>query len=133
MLPLAEVDYPFLNILWSMIIFFVWVAWIWTVIMVLTDLFRRHDVGGFSKAVWTIFIIVIPFLGVLVYLITNGHGMAERNAKQIRPRRRSTRSRSARSPGPTTRPSQIATAKQLHDAGTITDAEFEQLKAKALG
>jgi uncharacterized membrane protein YhaH (DUF805 family) len=75
-------DYPFMDILWSMIIFFVWVAWIWTLIMIISDLFRRHDTSGWAKAAWVAFLIIIPFLGVLVYLIANGHGMAQRNAER---------------------------------------------------
>src|SRR6188508_911776 len=75
-------DYPFLNIFWTMIIFFCWVAWIWLLIMILTDLFRRHDVGGLGKAGWCIVLIALPFLGVLIYLIAHGDKMAQRNAEQ---------------------------------------------------
>ena len=75
-------DYPFMDILWSMIIFFVWVAWIWTLIMIISDLFRRHDTSGWAKAAWVVFLIVLPFLGVLVYLIANGHGMGQRSAER---------------------------------------------------
>ena len=75
-------DYPFLDILWTMIIFFAWVIWIWILITILVDVFRRHDVSGWSKALWVVFLILLPFLGVLIYLIVNGKGMAERNARQ---------------------------------------------------
>src|SRR3954463_15090920 len=75
-------DYPFLNILWSMILFFTWVIWIWIMVVILTDVFRRRDIGGWSKAAWVVFLIVLPFLGALVYLIAQHDGMAERNAKQ---------------------------------------------------
>ena len=75
-------DYPFLNILWSMIIFFAWVAWIWVLVMIVSDLFRRHDKSCMGKAVWLVFLILIPFVGVLAYLIANGNGMAQRNAEQ---------------------------------------------------
>ena len=132
MLSLAEVDYPFLNIFWSMIIFFVWVAWIWTVIAVLSDLYRRHDVGGWGKALWTLFVIVVPFLGVLIYLISNGHEMAQRNVKQVQAAQSQYEERVREIAGSADPASQIETAKKLHDAGTITDAEFEKLKAKAL-
>src|SRR5689334_14072106 len=77
-------DYPFLNIFWTMIIFFCWVAWIWLLIAIFSDLFRRHDSSGFHKALWVVFLIFVPFLGVLVYLIANSKGMAERNAEQHR-------------------------------------------------
>ena len=73
---LIATDYPFLNILWTMIIFFAWVIWIWIAITVFIDVFRRRDIGGWSKALWVVFVIVIPFLGVLVYLIVNHDGMA---------------------------------------------------------
>jgi uncharacterized membrane protein YcjF (UPF0283 family) len=82
-MPLAT-DYPFLNILWSMIIFFAWVIFIWIAITVLIDVFRRHDIGGWGKAAWTVFVIVLPFVGVLTYLIVNHQGMAERNVKQAK-------------------------------------------------
>src|SRR4026207_1149717 len=75
-------DYPFLNIFWTMIIFFAWVVWIWMMIAILTDVFRRKDIGGFAKAAWVIFMILLPFLGVLVYLIAQHDKMAERNLKQ---------------------------------------------------
>ena len=71
-------DYPFLDIFWTMIIFFSWVIWIWTVIAVLADVFSRHDVSGWAKAAWVVFVIVLPFLGVLCYLIAYSAGIAER-------------------------------------------------------
>src|SRR5690349_7528428 len=82
-MPLAA-DYPFLNIFWTMIIFFCWVAWIWMLVAIFSDLFRRHDASGWKKAFWCIFLICIPFLGALVYLIANGGGMAERSAENAR-------------------------------------------------
>ena len=76
---IADADLPFLELLWTMIIFFAWVIWIWIAITVLIDVFRRHDIGGWGKAAWTVFIIVFPFLGVLVYLIAQHEGMRERS------------------------------------------------------
>ena len=114
-------DYPFLDVLWTMIVFFAWVIWIWILISILTDLFRRHDVSGGSKALWTIFLIILPFLGVLIYLIVNGQGMAERNVKQMEA--------AAAMAGPS---AQIATAKQLLDDGAISQEEYEAIKRKAL-
>ena len=72
--------YPFLSIFWTMLIFVFWVIWIWFVISVLIDVFRRTDLSGWGKAGWTVFVVVIPWLGVLVYLITQSAGMAERRA-----------------------------------------------------
>ena len=82
MTVLASSDYPFLNIFWTMIIFFAWVAWIWIAVTVLIDLFRRRDISGWAKAAWVVFVIVLPFIGVLVYLIANHDGMADRGDKQ---------------------------------------------------
>ncbi len=76
-------DYPFMDVLWSMIIFFFWVIWIWIVITVLIDIFRRHDIGGFAKALWVIFVVILPWLGVLVYLISQHDGMRERSVKHL--------------------------------------------------
>jgi hypothetical protein len=130
-MPIAA-DYPFLDVLWSMIIFFVWVAWIWMMILILTDVFRRPDLSGWGKAGWTIFLIVLPFLGALIYLIAQGSGMAERRAQDVQGQRaqmddyvRSV----AGSGGPA---AEIDKAKQLLDSGAITQTEYEALKAKAL-
>ena len=77
-------DYPFLDIFWTMIIFFAWVIWIWMVIAIFADLFSRHDISGWVKAAWSVFIIVVPFLGVLVYLIVHSSDMAERRAGEAK-------------------------------------------------
>jgi Phospholipase_D-nuclease N-terminal len=78
--PIAA-DYPFLDVLWSMIIFFVWVIWIWIVITVLIDVFRRDDIGGWAKAAWVVFVVILPWLGVLIYLIVQHDGMRERSMR----------------------------------------------------
>ena len=124
-------DYPFLNILWSMIIFFAWVVWIWMMIVILTDVFRRRDIGGWAKAAWTVFMIVLPFLGALVYLIAQHDGMADRSAKQAQGQQEQFDNyvRSVGGGGPA---SEIEKAKQLLDSGAITADEFAALKAKAL-
>jgi len=127
-------DYPFLNILWTMIIFFVWVVWIWMMIAILSDVFRRHDLSGWGKAGWTVFLIVLPFLGALIYLISNGDGMAQRNAERAQAAQagvddyvRTVASESAGGPA-----AEIEKAKGLLDSGVIDQAEFDALKAKAL-
>jgi len=124
-------DYPFMDILWTMIIFFAWVVWIWMMITILTDVFRRHDIGGFAKAAWVIFMICLPFLGVLVYLISQHQHMAERQAKDIEQAQQQTDAyiRSVSANGPT---NEIARAKDLLDSGAITQAEFDTLKTKAM-
>ena len=80
---LLGADYPFLDVLWTMMIFFLFVIWIWILITVFVDIFRRRDTSGFAKALWIIFVILTPYLGVLIYLIVNHDGMAERNIKQM--------------------------------------------------
>jgi general stress protein CsbA len=126
-------DYPFMNVLWSMIIFFAWVAWIWILIVILTDVFRRHDIGGWTKALWTIFLVVIPFLGVLVYLVAQHDGMAERQQKDVQAQQAQFDSyvRQAAGTGGGAA-SEIEKAKALLDSGAITQSEFETLKAKAV-
>jgi hypothetical protein len=115
--------------------FFIFFAWIMCVFYVFADIFRSHDMGGAAKTVWCLFVIFVPFLGVLVYLIARGGGMTERTMAQQQEMRRQqdeyVRSVVATSGGGSSA-DQIASAKQLLDAGTITQAEFDQLKAKAL-
>jgi hypothetical protein len=125
-------DYPFLDIFWSMILFFTWVIWIWMMIIILTDVFRRRDISGWSKAAWTVFLIVLPFLGALTYLIFQHDGMAERGAEQQRAQRAQAEDyvRSvAGSGGPA---AEIDRAKQLLDSGAIDQGEYDVIKAKAL-
>jgi phospholipase D-like protein len=128
-------DYPFLNILWTMIIFFAWVIWIWIMIAILSDLFRRRDKSGWAKAAWVVFLIVLPFLGVLVYLIGNHEGMNDRNVEQAKASRAEFDDyvkTVATDGGGGGAASEIEKAKGLLDSGTITQAEFDGLKAKAL-
>ena len=129
MLPIAA-DYPFIDVFWSMIIFFFWVIWIWIVITVLIDVFRRDDIGGFVKALWVIFVVILPWLGVLIYLIVEHDGMRDRSLKQAQARRARSTSACARAAGGSA--DEIAKAKALLDAGTITQQEFDALKARAL-
>jgi hypothetical protein len=131
-MPFAA-DYPFLDILWSMLIFFCFVVWIWMMIAIFSDIFRRRDIGGWAKAGWCVFLIVLPFLGAFVYLIAQHDGMAERSLKGAQAAQaefdQHIRSVAQSSGGPA---AEIDKAKQLRDSGAITDAEFEAIKAKAL-
>jgi hypothetical protein len=125
-------DYPFLNILWTMIIFFAWVAWIWILIVILTDVFRRRDISGWLKAAWTAFLIIVPFLAALIYLIAHHDDMADRTAERVQGQQAQFDSyvrQVAADGGPA---AEIDKAKKLLDEGTITQSEFEALKAKAL-
>jgi hypothetical protein len=127
-------DYPFLNILWSMIIFFAWVIWIWIMIVILTDVFRRRDISGWGKAAWIVFLIVLPFLGVLVYLIAQHDGMAQRSADAANAQKAQFDDyvRNVGGGGGGGAVAEIDKAKQLLDSGAITADEFAALKAKAL-
>src|SRR4051794_25662795 len=127
-------DYPFLNILWTMIIFFAWVVWIWMMVVILTDVFRRQDIGGFAKAAWCVFLIVLPFIGVLTYLIAQHDKMAERNVKQAEAMQNQfdEHVRAVAGGNGAGAASEIAKAKDLLDAGTITQTEFDTVKARAL-
>jgi signal transduction histidine kinase len=125
-------DWTFLNVLWEMIIFFAFVIWIWLLITVFIDVFRRKDCGGFTKALWLIFVIVAPYVGVLIYLIANHNGMAERSEKQVQSMQ-AQQEAYIKSVAGSTPADQIAQAKTLLDSGSITQAEFDAIKAKALG
>ena len=125
-------SYPFLGILWSMLIFFAFVIWIWIAITVFIDLFRRHDVGGWAKALWVIFIIIAPFLGVLIYLIAYHQGMAERSNKEAQQAQTQFDDYVRQTAGSGGAASEIEKAKGLLDNGAITQAEFDAIKAKAL-
>ena len=125
-------DYPFMDIFWTMVIFFCWVAWIWTLVIVLSDVFSRDDLSGWGKAGWTVFMLVLPFLGVLIYLIAHGSELGERRMGRAEAAYdRHERSHAAPAAG-SGAAGQIADGKRLLDSGAITEAEFEQLKAKAL-
>lgn len=125
-------NYPFLDLMWTMAVFFAWVLWFWFLIMVFGDLFRRRDVSGWGKFGWMVFVIVLPFIGTLVYLISQGTGMEERRTAQAQASQARfddyVRSVSSESGGA----AQIAKAKELLDSGAITRQEYDALKKKAL-
>jgi hypothetical protein len=123
-------DYPFLDVFWTIIIFFFWVIWIWIVITVLVDVFRRHDIGGFAKALWVIFVVIVPWLGVLIYLIVEHDGMRDRSMQQAQAQKAALDDYVRGAAGGSA--DEIAKAKELLDSGAITQQEFDALKAKAL-
>jgi hypothetical protein len=125
-------DYPFLDIVGTMLVFFVWIMWFWTLIIILTDVFGRDDLSGWGKAGWTLLTLVLPIIGVLIYLIAEGSNMARRREGQVRQMQQDQDDhirRVAASDGPAT---EIANAKHLLDSGAIDEAEFAQLKRRAL-
>ena len=127
---LIAADYPFMDVLWSMIIFFFWVIWIWIVVTVLVDVFRRDDIGGWAKAAWVIFVVILPWLGVLIYLIAQHDGMRERRIREAQGQQQAFDQYVRDAAGGSA--AEIAQAKQLLDSGAITQDEFAAIKAKAL-
>jgi hypothetical protein len=131
-MPLMAADYPFLEVFWTMILFFAWVAWIWIAVTVLVDVFRRNDIGGWHKAFWVVFVIVLPFLGVLIYLISNHDGMRDRTLAQAQSQQQAMdkyiRDTAGGGGGAA---AEIAQAKELLDGGTISQDEFDAIKRKA--
>ena len=127
-------DYPFLDLLWTMVIFFVWILWFWLLFTVFADIFRRHDLSGLGKTGWIVFAILLPFLGVFIYLITQNVGMTERNLQRSRAERDRFDDyvRQTAGAGEGGAAAEIDRAKQLLDSGAITQTEFETLKQKAL-
>jgi hypothetical protein len=125
-------DYPFLDVLWTMIIFFVWILWFWLLFTVFVDIFRRHDLSGWGKAGWLIFCIVLPFLGVFVYLISQHEGMANRNLDTAKAQQAQFDQAVREAAGSGGATAEIAKAKELLDSGAISQSEYDALKQKAL-
>ena len=125
-------DYPFLDILWTMFIFFLFVIWIWILITVFVDIFRRKDTSGFAKAAWIVFVILLPYLGVLIYLIANHDGMADRNIANMQRQQEAQTAYIQSVAGSGGAAAEIEKAKGLLDSGAITQVEFDAIKQKAL-
>jgi Short C-terminal domain/Phospholipase_D-nuclease N-terminal len=127
------VDYPFLDLFWTLLVFFLWVMWFWLLFTVWGDIFRRDDISGWGKAGWLIFTIVLPFLGVFVYLVSQNKGMTERNIARARAQRAQFDDYVRETAGGAGSADEIEKAKALLDSGAISQEEFEALKRKALG
>ena len=125
-------SYPFLSVLWDILIFFAWVIFIWIAITVLVDVFRRHDISGWGKAAWVVFVVILPWIGVLTYLIFNHTGMAERRAQDTQVAQAQFDQYVRQAAGTGGPASEIQKARELLDQGTITQQEFDAIKAKAL-
>lgn len=123
---------PLFNLFWTMLWFFLFIVWIWLVISVFADIFRSKDLSGGAKAVWVLFVVILPYLGVLVYLIARGQSMHERSAEQVRAIDQAQRAyiRDAAAPGGTA--DELAKLADLRDRGVIDDQEFQAQKAKLL-
>ena len=127
------VDYPFLDLMWTMLVFFLWVIWFWLLFTIWGDIFRRDDISGWGKAGWLIFTIVLPVLGVFVYLISQNQGMTARNVERARAQRAHfdeyVRETAGGGGGAA---AEIERAKALLDSGAISQEEFDAIKRRAL-
>lgn len=126
-------DYPFLDVMWTMLVFFLWVIWFWLLFTIWGDIFRRHDISGWGKTGWLIFTIVLPFLGAFIYLVSQNQGMTERNVERTRAQRAQfdeyVRDAAGGGAGAA---AEIEKAKALLDRGALTQEEFDAIKRKAL-
>ncbi|MEV7673846.1 MULTISPECIES: SHOCT domain-containing protein [unclassified Streptomyces] len=129
-------DYPLLNLFWTMLWFFLWIMWLFLLFKVVTDIFRDHDLHGWGKAGWLVFCILLPYLGVLVYVIARGKGMSRRDAKQAKDSEAAfqdyIRKAAGARGGGTSATDELARLADLKDKGAITAEEFERAKAKVL-
>jgi hypothetical protein len=133
-MPLAaSTDYPVLNVFWTIFEIFAFVIWFWLLFTILTDVFRSSDLSGWGKAGWTIFVIFLPLIGILTYLIIRGRSMHERSAQRAAQQEQAFRSYVQEAAGsPTSSADQLAKLADLRQRGVITANEFEQEKTKIL-
>ena len=132
MLLASTTNYPILDFIWTMFAFFVFILWIWLLIAVFMDIFRSHDLGGGAKALWVLFVIILPFLGVLVYLIARCGKMHERAAEQAAQQQKAFDNYVKETAGSGNTADQLSKLADLKEKGVISDAEFETQKAKIL-
>jgi hypothetical protein len=125
-------DYPLLSVFWTMVWIFIWVAWLFLLFRVIADVFRSHDMGGFAKALWLIFVIVVPFLGVFVYVIARGDKMAERDVRDATAQEQAFQAYVRDAAGSSGTADELVKLDEARARGLLTDAEFEQQKAKLL-
>jgi Short C-terminal domain/Phospholipase_D-nuclease N-terminal len=132
---IAASSYPLLNIFWTIFELFLWIIWIWILIWIFIDIFRSHDLSGWAKALWFLFVLFIPLIGVLVYLIVRGGSMHERAVQDARHQDAEFRQyvQQAAASGPASTADQLAKLADLRDRGVISAEEFEREKAKVLG
>jgi hypothetical protein len=125
-------DYPLLGVFWTMLWFFLFFIWIWILITIFADIFRSQDMGGWAKAGWTIFVIVLPFLGVLIYLIARGKSMQDRAAQRAAQQEQDFRGYVQEAAAGSSSADQLSKLADLKEQGVLTDTEFEAEKAKIL-
>ena len=123
---------PLLDLFWTMLVLFLWIAWFWLVITIFIDIFRSHDLGGWGKALWSIFIVILPFIGVLVYLIARGGSMQQRAIDAAAAQEKATRQYIRDVSGEASTAEEITKLAALREQGVLSDEEFQQQKAKLL-
>ena len=128
----SSYSYPVLGVFWTILMIFLWVVWFWILITILIDIFRSHDLSGWAKALWLVFILFLPLIGVLVYLIARGGKMHEHQVQQAQLQEEQLRSYVQEAAGPQSSADQLAKLADLRDRGVITAAEFDREKAKIL-
>ncbi len=128
----SSYSYPVLGVFWTIVMIFLWVVWFWILITIIIDIFRSHDLSGWAKALWFLFILFLPLIGVLVYLIARGGKMHERQVRQAQRQEEQLRSYVQEAAGPQSSADQLAKLADLRDRGVITAAEFDREKAKIL-
>jgi len=123
---------PLFNLFWTMFMLFMWIIWFWLLITIFADIFRTKEMSGFVKAIWVIFVIILPFLGVLIYIIVNGNAMQERSMKAAADQEKMARKYIQDAAGSGGSADEIAKLADLHGKGVLTDDEFAAQKAKLL-
>jgi hypothetical protein len=131
----AASSYPLLNLFWTMVELFLWIIWIWILIWIFIDIFRSHDLSGWAKALWFLFVLFLPLIGVLVYLIVRGGSMHERSVRQAQQQDQEFRHyvQHAAASSPASTADQLSKLADLRDRGVISAEEFDREKAKVLG
>jgi hypothetical protein len=125
-------DYPLLNVFWTTMWVFLWILWFMLLFRVIGDIFRDDSMSGWGKSGWTVFVVVLPFLGVFVYLIARGRGMGERAVERAQQQDEQVRAYIRESAGPTGRAEELSRLAELKNHGDLTPAEYEQAKARVL-
>jgi len=131
-IALSTYSYPLLAVFWTILEIFLWVIWIWVLIQIFTDIFRSRDLSGWAKALWLVFVLFIPLIGVLVYLIARGDKMHERAVERAQAQEEQFRSHVQEAAGPQSSADQLAKLADLRDQGVINSGEFEHEKARIL-
>ena len=132
LLASSSYSYPILGVFWTILMIFLWVIWFWILITIIIDIFRSHDLSGWAKALWFVFILFLPLIGVLVYLIARGDKLHEHHLEQAQRQEEQLRGYVQQAAGSQSSADQLAKLADLRDRGVITAEEFDREKAKIL-